>query len=59
MVYFDTSFLVPLILQEATSDKVTSFVRNRSVEEFAVSHWTRIEFTSLLAREVRIGGLNA
>jgi hypothetical protein len=25
--------------------------------EFAVSHWTRVEFSSL-AREVRIGGLD-
>ena len=26
--------------------------------ELAISNWTRIEFSSLLAREVRMGGLD-
>ena len=59
MLYFDTSFLVPLILPEATSDKVAKFIRALPAEELAVSHWTRVEFSSLLAREVRMNGLNA
>jgi predicted nucleic acid-binding protein len=59
LLYFDTSFLAPLILPEATSAKVAAFVRTLAVEELAISHWTRIEFSSLLAREVRMGGLNA
>ena len=58
MLYFDTSFLVPLIVPEATSDKIAAFVRGLSAEEFTVSHWTRVEFSSLIAREVRIGGLD-
>ena len=58
MLYFDTSFLVPLILPEATSDKIAAFVRRLSAEEFTVSHWTRVEFSSPIAREVRIGGLD-
>jgi len=29
--------------------------RSFEVEEFTVSHWTRVEFSSLIAREVRIG----
>lgn len=58
MLYFDTSFLVPLIIPEATSDKITAFVRGLSAEEFSVSHWTRVEFSSLIAREVRMGGLD-
>jgi len=33
--------------------------RSFEVEEFTVSHWTRVEFSSLIAREVRIGGLDA
>jgi uncharacterized protein len=56
--YCDTSFLVPLILPEATSDKIAAFVRRLPAEELTVSHWTRVEFSSLIAREVRIGGLD-
>jgi predicted nucleic acid-binding protein len=52
VLYFDTSFLAPLILPEATSDK-TAFVRRLPTEELTVSHWTRVEFSSLIAREVR------
>ena len=59
MLYFDTSFLVPLILEEPTSGKIERLLRSRHNEEIAVSHWTRVEFSSLLAREVRMGGLNA
>ena len=58
MLYFDTSFLVPLILEEATSGKIERFLRQRT-EELATSHWTRVEFSSLLGREVRMGGLDA
>jgi predicted nucleic acid-binding protein len=58
VLYFDTSFLAPLIIPEATSGKVAAFVRRLPAEEFAVSHWTRVEFSSLLAREVRMGGLD-
>ena len=58
MLYFDTSFLVPLILPEATSDKIAAFVRRLSTEELTVSHWTRVGFSSLIAREVRVGGLD-
>jgi uncharacterized protein len=56
--YFDTSFLVPLIVPEATSDRIAAFVRRLPADELAVSHWTRVEFSSLIAREVRIGGLD-
>ena len=58
MLYFDTSFLVPLIFPETTSDKIVAFVRRLPAEEFTVSHWTRVEFSSLIAREVRMGGLD-
>jgi len=57
VLYFDTSFLVPLIIPEATSGKIAAFVRRLPAEEFTVSHWTRVEFSSLIAREVRMGGL--
>lgn len=58
MLYFDTSFLVPLILPEATSDSIAAFVRGLSTEQLTVSHWTRVEFSSPIAREVRMGGLD-
>lgn len=58
MLYFDTSFLAPLILPEATSDKIAAFLSRLPVVELTVSHWTRVEFSSLIAREVRIGGLD-
>ena len=57
MLYFDTSFLAPLILEESTSTKVEAFLARLPAGEFYVSHWTRIEFASLIAREVRMGGL--
>lgn len=57
MLYFDTSFLAPLILEESTSAKIESFFAKLPVGEMYVSHWTRVEFSSLIAREVRMGGL--
>ncbi len=59
MLYFDTSFLVPLILPEESSDTIAEFVRGLPADQFTVSHWTRVEFSSLIAREVRMGGLDA
>ncbi len=59
MLYFDTSFLAPLILPEATSDSISAFVRALPASQFTISHWTRVEFSSLIAREVRMGGLDA
>lgn len=58
MCYFDTSFLVPLVLPEATSDPVTGIFGALPPDDLAVSHWTRVELASLLAREVRMGGLD-
>ena len=58
MLYFDTSFLVPLILPEAASEPVATFFEGVPAEDLAVSHWTRVEFASLLAREVRMGNLD-
>ena len=58
MLYFDTSFLTPLILPEATSEPIAGFFEALPPEDLSVSHWTRVEFASLLAREVRVGGLD-
>ena len=41
MRYFDTSFLVPLILPEATSEPIAGFFEDLPTEDLAVSHWTR------------------
>ena len=57
MLFFDTSFLAPLILEEATSTKIEDFFVKLPVGGLYVSHWTRVEFSSLIAREVRMGGL--
>jgi predicted nucleic acid-binding protein len=59
LLYFDTSFLAPLILQEATSRRIERFVAGLPAGELAISHLVRIEFSSLLAREVRMGGLDS
>jgi predicted nucleic acid-binding protein len=58
VLYFDTSFLVPVVLPEATSNKLTSFVGELPPEQLAISHWTRVEFSSLVARDVRMGHLD-
>lgn len=57
MLYFDTSFIAPLILEEAVSEKIEVFLGKLPVGELSISHWTRVEFSSLIAREVRMGGL--
>lgn len=57
MIYFDTSFLAPLILEESSSARVEAYVNSLPQAELCVSHWARVEFASLLAREVRTGGL--
>jgi uncharacterized protein len=58
MLYFDTSFIVPYVLREATSVRVQRFFTEHNAEELTISHWTRVEFASMLAREVRMGGLS-
>ena len=59
MLYFDTSFLVPLVRDEATSAKVERFMARLPVGQLAISHWTRVEFASLLGRDVRMAGLTS
>jgi predicted nucleic acid-binding protein len=58
MRYLDTSFLTPLIKQEPTSERVTRFVAGLPARELTISHWTRVEFSSVLAREVRMGAMD-
>ena len=58
MIYFDTSFLAPLILPEAATFRVAAFVERLPGDEQTVSHWTRVEFSSLIAQKVRMGDLD-
>ncbi len=55
MLYCDTSILVPLFLHEATSGRVERFFSRQPEGELSISHWSCIEFSSLLARDVRMG----
>lgn len=54
MIYFDTSFALPLILREPTSSRIERFFASQEGEALAISHWTRVEVSSALAREVRM-----
>lgn len=54
MLYFDTSFLAPLVVSEATSRTITGFFDALDDAERATSHWTRVECASLIARLVRM-----
>ncbi len=58
MVYLDTSFLAPLFLPEETSRDVVAYVQRLPASELAVSNWTMVEFSSLLARKVRANELS-
>lgn len=58
MIYFDTSFLVPLIIQEATTADIVAFTSGLGHANLAVSHWTRVEFASLISRRVRMKKLD-
>ena len=59
MRYFDTSFLVPLFLSEPTSAAIQSFFSAHQREELSISHWTKVEFSSLLAVKQRMNSLDA
>jgi predicted nucleic acid-binding protein len=59
MLYFDTSFLTPAFRKETTSAAVQQFLLGRTPGELAISDWVRIEFSSVLARDVRMGALES
>lgn len=58
MRYFDTSFIVPVLITEATSTAIVSFFADLSQGDRAISHWVRVEFASILARDVRRGTIS-
>ena len=57
MFCFDTGFLALLLLQEASSEKIGAFFAKLPAGQLGVSRWARVELASLIAREVRMGGL--
>ena len=59
MIYLDTSFLVPLFQEEATSRKVANFISRQADGTLAVSKWTGVEFASMVSRDVRMRALTA
>ena len=59
MLYLDTSFIAPLVLNESASPLVEAFLAKQPAGSLAVSQWTRVEFCSLVAREVRMKHLSA
>jgi uncharacterized protein len=55
MLYFDTSFLAPLFKPEASSLEIKRFMTELAPVQLAISSWTRVEFYSLLSKNVRMG----
>jgi predicted nucleic acid-binding protein len=55
MLYCDTSFLTPAFRRESSSNSIQRFLRQQEVGELAISHWVRVEFSSVVARDVRMG----
>ena len=59
MIYLDTSFLVPLFREEASSRKVAGFALRQAAGTLVVSKWVKVEFASHVSRDVRMGELSA
>ena len=57
MIYLDTSFIVPLVISEHSSDAIEALVVKVKPGDLATSLWTQIEIASLVARKVRMGEL--
>ena len=57
MLYFDTSFVAPLVVLEETSARVAEFVRTLPAGQLTISQWTRVELSSVLGIRVRMGRL--
>lgn len=57
MLYLDTSFIAPLFIAEDTSDDVERYLQDLG-EDLSTSDWTRVEFSSLLARRIRMKELD-
>lgn len=60
MRYFDTSFLVPLLIAEPKTARVEQFFETLDEDETLLfSHWGQLEFASVGSRLYRMGELSA
>ena len=57
-LYFDTSFLLPLVRDEPKSALIQQFFAKLPRDRLAVSYWSRIEVSSALGRLVRMRELD-
>lgn len=55
MIYLDTSFIAPLFREEKLSAAVEACLARQSAGTLAISQWTCVEFSSVMARDVRMG----
>jgi uncharacterized protein len=59
MRYFDTSFLVPLLISEPRTEGVENFFENLPEDATLLfSHWGQLEFASVAARLFRMGEMS-
>ena len=58
MIYLDTSFLTPLFREEPVSERIEGFLATVPAGTLAISQWTRVEFASVIARDVRMKTLD-
>ncbi|MCX7148712.1 MAG: type II toxin-antitoxin system VapC family toxin [Rhodocyclales bacterium] len=54
MIYLDTSFLTPLFRTEPVSQRIENFLAAQLPGTLTISQWTRVEFASVMARDVRM-----
>jgi uncharacterized protein len=59
MVYLETSFIVPLILSDHQSNEIERYLHSLPTGNMLVSHYSRIEFASLLGHLNRAGEMNS
>lgn len=59
MIYLDRRFLAPLFRAEASSGEVEAYISTLTPGSLSISRWTRVEFASLMARDVRMGIIDA
>jgi predicted nucleic acid-binding protein len=57
--YFDTSWLIPLVAEEAASQQVGEQLASLDRGSLFTSNWALVEFASMLAREIRMGAMKA
>jgi predicted nucleic acid-binding protein len=54
MLYLDTSFIIPLFINEPNSPRVRAWFEAHATEQMTISDWTRVEFASALGLQVRM-----